>query len=107
MSRSTRLFAAAYFAGCCTLMLLGSLLPGGSGVVAVFAKPWGDTAMEVVARADGRIIFVRSGSWVVLTESRDRQFIDRLYRSGAGFVASSAVAAACARLTGISLEKAT
>ncbi|WP_209016933.1 hypothetical protein [Roseibium aggregatum] len=106
MSGSTKAFAAAYFVGCCALMLLGSLLPGGGGVVAVFAKPWGDTAMEVVARSEGRIIFVRSGSWVVLTESKNQQFIDRLYQSGAGFVASSAVAAACARLTGVSLENA-
>jgi len=105
MNRSAKIFAAVYFLGCCVLMLLGSLTPGGNGVVAVFAKPWGKPALEVIASAEGRIIFVRDGTWVALTVSSDKQFIDRLYEAGAGFVASSAIAAACARWTGVSLEK--
>lgn len=105
MSRSAKVFAGAYFLGCCVVMLLASLTPSGKGPVAVFAKPWGKPALEVIAGADGRIIFVRDGVWVALTESSDQQFIDRLYRAGAGFVASTAVAYACARWSGVSLEK--
>lgn len=86
-------------------MLLGALVPGGKGMVAVIARPWGSSALEVVAKADGRIVFVGSGAWVVLTEAGDRDFIASLYDAGAGFVASSAVASACARLSGISLEE--
>jgi len=105
MTRSAKIFAGAYFLGCCSLMLLASLAPGGKGPVAVFAKPWGKPAMEVIAGAEGQIIFIRDGTWVALTESPDPQFIDRLYRAGAGFVASTAVAYACARWSGVSLEK--
>lgn len=104
MSHSARVFTAVYFLGCCLAMLLGGLVPGGHGMVAVIAKPWGDSALEVVAKAEGRIVFVRNGSWIVLTEAVDQKFIARLYESGAGFVASSAFAYACARLSGISLE---
>ncbi|MES0880484.1 hypothetical protein [Roseibium sp. SCP14] len=107
MSKSAKIFAATYFLGCCILMLLGALVPGSNGLVAVVAKPWGKTAVEVVANAEGRIIFVRDGAWVALTEATDQEFIDRLYKSGAGFVASSAVAFACARWIGVSLERAT
>ncbi len=106
MSRTAKIFAAVYFLGSCMVMLLGSLLPGGDGLVAVIAKPWGKTAIEVVAGAEGQIIFVRDGSWVALTEASDPAFIARLYQSGAGFVASSAVALACARWSGLSLENA-
>ena len=105
MSRSAKIFAGAYFLGCCFLMLLGSLTPSGSGPVAVFAKPWGKPALEVIAGADGQIIFVRDGIWVALTDASDQQFIDRLYRAGAGFVASATVAYACASWSGVSLEK--
>ena len=105
MNRSEKTFAAAYFLGCCVLMLLGSMVPGGQGPVAVFAAPWGKPAMEVIAHAEGRIIFIRDESWVALTDASDRQSVDRLYEAGAGFVASALVAAACARWTGVSLEK--
>ncbi|PVB60261.1 hypothetical protein DCO57_18065 [Labrenzia sp. 011] len=81
-------------------MCVGVLMPGDKGLVAVFAKPGGPTAAEVIARADGGIIFVRDGSWVALTESEDHEFIASLYRAGAGFVASSAVAQVCARWNG-------
>ncbi|POF34369.1 hypothetical protein [Roseibium marinum] len=101
MTSSAKIFAAAYFLGACILMSLGVLLPGGKGLVAVFAKPGGLTAAEVIARADGPVIFVRDGSWVALTESEDHEFIARLYRAGAGFVASSAVAQVCARWNGV------
>ncbi|WP_296587551.1 hypothetical protein [Roseibium sp.] len=107
MARSARKFAAIYFLGCSLLVLGGSLLPSGNGFVAVFAKPWGESAVEVIARAEGRIIFGQNASWVALTEASDHEFIARLYRSGAGFVASSVVAYACARVKGVSLEKAT
>lgn len=107
MARSAKRFAAFYFLGCTLLVLLGGLLPSGNGLVAVIAKPWGDSAIEVIARANGRIIFGQNASWVALTEATDQEFVARLYQSGAGFVASSAVAYACARLKGISLEKAT
>lgn len=105
MNRSAKIFAAAYFLGCCVLVLVASLTPGGKGPVAVFAMPWGKSALEVVAHAEGPIIFVNNGSWVALTESTDQQFINRLYEAGAGFVASSVIAMACARLSGVTLEK--
>jgi hypothetical protein len=106
MAPSAKIFAVIYFLGCSLLVLLGSLLPSGNGLVAVIAKPWGDSAVEVIARANGRIIFGQNASWVALTEATDHEFVARLYQSGAGFVASSAVAYACARLKGVSLEKA-
>ncbi|WP_297588017.1 hypothetical protein [Roseibium sp.] len=107
MSRSAKFFAATYFLGSCVLMLLGALMPSGNGLVAVIATPWGKPALEVVAQAEGRIIFVKDGTWVALTEVTDQEFIARLYKSGAGFVASSSVAYACARWIGVSLERAT
>lgn len=85
-------------------MLLGSLMPSGNGPVVVFAKPWGTSALEVVAKAEGRLMSAPSTSWIALTEASDSGFVTRLYRAGAGFVASSAVAYACARLTGLSME---
>lgn len=106
MSPTAKLFAATYFLGCCLAMLAGSLLPSDKGLVAVFAKPWGESAAEIVAQADGRIIFVGDSAMVAITEVTDHAFIDRLYNSGAGFVASSAVASACARWSGLSLERA-
>ena len=104
MTRSAKTFAATYFLACCALVVFGSLAPGSQGLVAVFAKPWGGNAFEVIARADGTVIPVGNRTWVALTESDDSEFIARLYQSGAGFVASSAVAQLCARWNGKSLE---
>ncbi|WP_208986220.1 hypothetical protein [Labrenzia sp. OB1] len=101
MTPSAKIFAVTYFIGASMLMSLGVLLPGGKGLVAVFAKPGGLAAAEVIARAEGSIIFVRDGSWVALTESEDDEFIASLYRAGAGFVASTAVAQLCARWNGV------
>lgn len=50
MARSAKSFAVTYFLTCCFLMLGGSLVPGDSGLVAVFAWPGGGSAPEVVAR---------------------------------------------------------
>jgi|GEM_PF-1425824 len=101
MSRSAKVFAAIYFLSCCVLMLTASLVPGGKGFVAVFSRPGGDSALEIIANAGGRIIFVRDATWVAVTEVADDEDVARLYREGAGFVASSLVARACARLTGV------
>lgn len=103
MSKSTKGFAAVYFVGCCLVMILGFVIPSGHGPVLVFGKPWGSSAIEVVAKAEGRIIFLNDASWVAMTEATGSEFIASLYNSGAGFVASSAVAYACARLTGVDL----
>ncbi|MEO1114401.1 MAG: hypothetical protein AAFY05_18785 [Pseudomonadota bacterium] len=105
MSRFAKGFAAVYFLICSAIVLFASLVPSGTGPVAVFAKPWGKSAIEVVAAAEAPVIFVRNGSWIALTESTDQELVSRLYEAGAGFVASSAVAMACARLSGLSLEK--
>ena len=85
-------------------MLSAATIPSGKGIVAVFSNPWGRPAIEVIARAGGPIVSGTQGSWVALTEADGDQFIDRLYRSGAGFVASALVARACAGLSGLSLE---
>lgn len=85
-------------------MLLGSVMPSGAGPVVVFAKPWGAPAIEVVAKAGGQLMTAPSEAWIVLTDASDSAFVSRLYQAGAGFVASSTVAYACARLTGKSLE---
>ncbi|MEP3046752.1 MAG: hypothetical protein ABJL55_01785 [Roseibium sp.] len=105
MSKSTKGFAGFYFAGCCLLMILGFVVPSGHGPVLVFGKPWGASAIEVVAKAEGRIIFLNDATWVALTDATGSEFIANLYKSGAGFVASSAVAYACARLTGVDFEE--
>ncbi|GAB4528881.1 MAG: hypothetical protein Tsb0019_30780 [Roseibium sp.] len=105
MSRSAKVFAASYFLACSLVVVFASLVPSGDGPVAVFARPWGSTALEIIARADGRIVHVGDRSWIAVTEPTDREFVSRLYQSGAGFVASTAVARACAALTGASLEK--
>lgn len=105
MSRSVKIFATAYFLACSLLVSFASLVPSGDGPVAVFATPWGRSALEVIARADGRILHAGETPWVAVTEPTDREFVARLYQSGAGFVASTAVARACAALTGASWEK--
>lgn len=105
MSRFAKCFAVVYFLICGAVMLSASLVPTGAGPVAVFAKPWGKSAIEVVAATEAPVIFVRNGSWIALTQSTDKELVSRLYEAGAGFVASSAVAMACARLSGLSLEK--
>ncbi|GAB2186008.1 hypothetical protein [Roseibium sp. LAB1] len=105
MSRTAKIFAAGYFLASCLLMLIGVLVPAGDGPVAVFARPWGDSAITVIARSGGPVLFIGDRSWVALTEAGDQQSIANLYRSGAGFVASSFVAQACARLSGASLEQ--
>ncbi len=105
MSRFAKLFAAVYFLICSAVVLSASLTPSGAGPVAVFAKPWGKSAVEVIAATEAPVIFVRNGTWIALTESTDTELVSRLYDAGAGFVASSAVAMACARLSGLSLEK--
>lgn len=104
MSRSAKIFAVVYFAACSVLVSLASVIPAGDGPVAVFASPWGGSPLDVIARADGRIVHVGNASWVAVTEPTDQDFIARLYRAGAGFVASTAVASACAALSGGSLE---
>ena len=105
MSRSAKIFATGYFLASCLLMLVGSLMPAREGPVAVFAWPWGESAVSVIARSGGPVLFVGDRSWVVLTEAGEQQSIANLYRSGAGFVASSFIAQACARLSGVSLEQ--
>ncbi|WP_208981423.1 hypothetical protein [Roseibium alexandrii] len=104
MSNSTKRFVALYFLGSCLIVLLGTLVPSGNGPVVVFAKPWGASALEVVAKADGRIMVAPTATWFALSQSADSDFVQRLYQSGAGFVASSAVAYACARITGTPME---
>ncbi|MHA7774947.1 hypothetical protein [Roseibium sp. M-1] len=106
MTGSQKLFATAYFLACVLVMLLAALLPQGAGPVAVFASPYGKSAVEVIAAAGGRIVSAGDHDFVAVTMARDEDFIARLYASGAGFVASSTAAAACARWNGVSLEKA-
>ncbi|MEE4011271.1 hypothetical protein V1T76_04365 [Roseibium sp. FZY0029] len=105
MGRSAKIFVAGYFLASCVLMLAGALVPAREGPVAVFAWPWGDSAVSVVARSGGPVVFVGDRNWVALTETGEQQSIASLYRSGAGFVASSFIAQACARLSGVSLEQ--
>lgn len=105
MNTSARNFAALYFTGCCFVMSAGVLLPGKNGPVAVFAKPWGDPAIEVVARANGPLMVATQPRWVVVTQANETDFVSKLYQAGAGFVASAAVAYACARLNGTNLEQ--
>lgn len=104
MAQSTKRFAVLYFSGCCLIMLLGVLIPSGSGPVVVIAKPWGAPAVEVVANADGRLMHVPNVAWFALADGGRQDFVANLYQSGAAFVASSTVAYLCARLTGTSLE---
>jgi hypothetical protein len=106
VTRSQKLFATAYFLACTLAMTLAAVLPGGSGPVAVFANPFGKSAVEVIADAGGRIINAGGYDFVAVTMAGDKDLIARLYGAGAGFVASSTVAAACARWNGVSLEKA-
>jgi hypothetical protein len=106
VTRSAKRFAAAYFTACCVLISLATALPSGNGGrLAVFASPFGGSAIEVIARAGGRIVHAGSTPWIAVTEQSDPDLIARLYQSGAGFVASGAVAQACAGWTGVSGEK--
>jgi hypothetical protein len=105
VSRSGKVFVAGYFLASCVLMLVGALAPAHEGPVAVFAWPWGDSAVSVIARSGGPVVFVGDRNWVALTEAGEQQTIASLYRSGAGFVASSFIAQACARLGAVSLEQ--
>lgn len=106
MTRSVKVFASVYFLACSFLVSLAAVIPAGDGPVAVFASPWGSSALEVVARTDGSIVHVGNGAWVAVTASSEGDFVARLYQAGAGFVASTAVARACAALSGAPLEKA-
>ncbi len=106
MARSAWSFAVTCFLACCVLMLTASLVPGSRGIVAVFARPGGDTALQIVASAGGRIVLVPASSWIAVTEVTDAGLVDRLYQSGAGFVASSVVAQLCARWNGATLGSA-
>ena len=105
MSRSAIIFGCAYFFACSLLVSLATVMPSGSGPLAVFASPWGKSAVEVIARAEGRIIHAGSTRWIAVADRTDPDVVNRLYQAGAGFVASSAVAAACARWIGTPLEK--
>jgi len=106
VTRSAKIFAATYFLACTLVVALASVMPSGNGPLAVFASPWGDSALEVIARAEGSIVHVGDTRWVAVTDQTDPDLVARLYRSGAGFVASTAVAQACARWVGTPLEKA-
>lgn len=86
-------------------MLLAELIPGDAGPVAVVAFPWGKPSFEVIAQAEGGIVFVQDGSWIAVTQSPGQEFVERLYEAGAGFVASAAVARACAGWSGVTLER--
>lgn len=88
-------------------MLAGALMPKGSGPVLVIAKPWGASAIEVVAEADGRLVSALNMSWFVLADGEQQDFIASLYRSGAAIVTAPAIAYACARVAGIPLESRT
>jgi len=106
VTRSAKVFGSAYFAACCLLIVLVSVLPSGKGgPVAVFASPWSGPAVEIVAEADGRIVHAGNMPWIAVTEQTDPDLIARLYRSGAVFVASAIVAQACAAWTTAPLEK--
>ncbi|GAA0779959.1 hypothetical protein E1180_06455 [Roseibium denhamense] len=105
MTQSAKRFAAFYFLGCCLLMVFASLAPHKSGLVLVVSKPWGDPAAEVISRAGGRIVFIEGTTWLAVADGTDQAFVSKLYAAGAGFVASSLIAQACARLNGISLER--
>lgn len=105
MSGSSKVFAAFYFLSCASLVVVVELLPSGTGPVVVFASPWGRPAVEVIAGADGRLVDGGRGNWVAVAQADAPGFVTRLYQSGAGFVASTAVARACAALTGLSREK--
>ncbi len=105
VTSSAKRFTAVYFLGSCAVMLLGSLMPTGNGPVVVFANPWGKSAVEVVAHANGTLMAAPLPSWVAMAEATDSGFISRLYQAGAGFVASSTVAYACARMSGTSWER--
>jgi len=107
VTRSAKIFGTAYFTACCMLILVTSVLPAGKGgPVAVFASPWSGPAIEIVAKANGRIVHVGRTPWIAVTEQTDPDLIARLYRAGAGFVASAIVARACAALADVQLEKA-
>lgn len=106
MYGSAKLFGSVYFLACSAVISVAAVLPSGSGgPIAVFSSPWGDPALEVIARAEGRIVYAGGSSWVAVTDQSDPALIGRLYSSGAGFVASALVARACAGLAGTSLEK--
>ncbi|MBO6754826.1 MAG: hypothetical protein JJ902_00735 [Roseibium sp.] len=80
-------------------MVFASLHPAEGGRVAVFAAPWSDrTAVEVIAAAGGPILTTDARGWIAVSESPDSDFVQHLYGSGAGFVASALVAAACMSL---------
>ncbi|WP_208988350.1 hypothetical protein [Labrenzia sp. VG12] len=99
------LFATTYFLACSLLVSLATVMPSGSGPLAVFASPWGASALEVIARAEGRIVHVGNTRWVAVTDQTDPELVARLYRSGAGFVASTVVAKACASWIGTPMER--
>jgi len=87
-------FAVTYFSAACVLMVFASLHPGASGRVAVFAAPWSTgSAAQIVARSGGPIISTDATGWIAVSEAANPDFVKQLYRNGAGFVASAAVAA--------------
>lgn len=95
-AKISKRFVATYFSAACLIMVFAGLQPGAEGKIAVFASPWSGTAPEIVAEAGGRIISTDSSGWIAVTEADADGIVGRLYASGAGFVASSVVARACA-----------
>lgn len=106
MTRSQHIFAMVYFLACVLVVLPVALQPAEKGPVAVFVGPFGKSAVEVIAAAGGRIVSAGSHEFVAVTIADGETFFARLYAAGAGLVASSTVASACARWNGDILEKA-
>ncbi len=72
-----------------------ALSPPANGPVAVFVSPWGGSAAEIVARADGRLVAAGGFPWVVIANSDGTGFVQRLYDAGAWLVSDPRLAVGC------------
>ncbi|KZL05413.1 hypothetical protein PsAD2_04338 [Pseudovibrio axinellae] len=79
-------------------VFLAQSLPGKElEQVVVFVSPFSERtrAVQVVAEAGGQLMNTGFWSWIVLANSQNSDFIEKLYTSGAWFVGSGEVFSAC------------
>ena len=79
------------------LILLGN--PAVGRPVAVVASPWASPlhAVEMISRADGRLLRSTALPWVSIAVFEEPDFVSRLWRLGAWLTVDAATAEACFR----------
>lgn len=80
--------------------LAATLAPRAGEPVVVVAPFAAASAIGVMARADGRLLAASRLDALVIADSENPEFIDRLYKAGAWLVISGRLLTGCARITG-------